>query len=193
MKTILILIVFASLFMACKAQTYPLEGDYLPYPESGIYFQDTNDNFDKFVGTWEYTDANSRLRIVLEKRERYRSGSAEYDMILGNIIYEENGVEIINTLTNPSTSQGSDDIYHIEMHAIPRPNFIVGSFEDPIRSKWTRYTLRLIYSMERSLNNSDVTEQLEWGLQIYEFYNPDDDPDAEQALRVPRNVILTKV
>ncbi|ARN78811.1 hypothetical protein BST97_12880 [Nonlabens spongiae] len=158
-----------------------------------MIFKDTNNNFDKFEGTWEYVDATSRLRIVLEKIEDYEDNGYFSDVIVGNLIYEENGVEIINTLTNPSTSQGSDDIYHIKMFSIPRPNLIVGSFEDPIRSKWTRYTLRLIHGRVISMNNSNVTEQLEWGLQIYEFYNPDDDLDAEQAMRVPREVILTKL
>jgi hypothetical protein len=162
--------------------------------KSGMSFKDINNNLDKFEGTWEYIDANIRFKLVLQKIEDYPSGSATSDMILGNIIYEENGVEIINTLTNPSTSQGSDNIYHIEMFSIKSPPlFIRGYFEDPIRSKWTTYILDLTHSISRSLNNSTAIEQLQWSVQITEFYDPNDDVDAAQALRVPKNLILTKV
>ena len=105
-------------------------------------------------------------------------------------IYEENGVEIINTLTNPSTSQGSDDIYHIKMFSIKEPTVIAGFFEDPVRSKWTTYSLYLRYSLSLTANGQP---QLQWVVTIRDFYNPDGDVDAEQASRVPKFLTLTKI
>lgn len=176
---------------SCKAQIYPMEGDSPAWIENGMVFKDMNNTLDKFAGTWEYIDANSKLTLVLQKLENYELGNAHSDVIVGNIIYEENGVEIINTLTNPAVSQGSDDIYHIEMFFIRDSSVIGGYFEDPIRSKWTTYSLYLIYHLSSVGSNSQP--QLEWSIRIRDFYNPDDDVDAEQASRVPRLLMLTKV
>jgi hypothetical protein len=193
MKTILFTALCYMALLSCKAQIYPMEDNDVGLRKSGMSFKDINNNLDKFEGTWEYTDANIRFKLVLQKIEDYPSGSATSDMIVGNIIYEENGVEVINTLTNPSTSQGSDDIYHLELLFFKNPSLIRGHFEDPVRSKWTTYTLDLTHSINRSLNNSTAVEQLQWSVQITEFYDPNDDVDAAQALRVPKELVLTKV
>ena len=167
-----------------------MEGERPSFRSSGMTFKDFNNTLNKFEGTWEYQDATTRLRIVLNKIENYESGSALSDVIVGNIIYEEHGVEIINTLTNPSTSQGSDDIYHIKMFSIKEPTVIAGFFEDPVRSKWTTYSLYLRYSLSLTANGQP---QLQWVVTIRDFYNPDGDVDAEQASRVPRFLTLTKI
>jgi hypothetical protein len=168
-----------------------MEGEAV-FIQDGMYFKDTNNNLNKFEGIWEYSDANRRLRIVLEKIEDYEDAGYFSDVIVGNIIYEENGVEIINTLTNPSTSQGSDDIYHLNMFSIKNPTRIGGWFEDPINSKWTTYRILLTHSVEMSMGGI-AQEKLEWRIQPIEFYNPDNDVDASQELRVPRELILTKM
>lgn len=177
---------------SCKSQIYPIEGRVPSSTIEGMIFKDTNNNFDKFEGTWEYSDATSRFRLVLQKIEDYEDLGYVSDVIVGNIIYEENGVEVINTLTNPSTSQGSDDIYHIDMFDIRDSTYIRGFFEDPIRSKWTTYALRLKFSEVNDISLG-LIQQLEWSVVIREFYNPNGDLGAKQALRVPKNIILTKV
>lgn len=173
------------------AQTYPMEGEDSPIlTKAGVTLKDTNNNLNKFEGTWVYEDANSKLTVVLQKVENYYSAGYFSDAILGNYIYEENGVEILNTLTNPTASQGSGDIYHIRMHGFKSPLKIVGAFEDPIRSKWTDYTLYLTH------DESDVISlepKLKWNVNIHSFYNPNGDVDARQALRVPRVLTLTKM
>ena len=190
MKNILYALIILTGIYSCKAQTYPMEGDVPLDFSSGIYFKDLNNNFNKFAGTWEYVDATKRLRIDLQKIEDYEDSDYFSDVIVGNIIYEENGVEIINTLTNPSTSQGSDDIYHIKMFSIKEPTVIAGFFEDPVRSKWTTYSLYLRYSLSLTANGQP---QLQWVVTIRDFYNPDGDVDAEQASRVPKFLTLTKI
>ncbi|WP_438968582.1 DUF6705 family protein [Nonlabens sp.] len=190
MKNLLLLLCCASLF-SCVAQTYPMEGnDYPLYRKQGMSFKDMNNNLNKFEGTWEYQDSTSKLTVILQKMEDYEVGSALSDVIVGNYIYEENGVEIINTLTNPAVSQGSDDIYHIEMFGFSNSTRILGNFEDPVHSKWTDYTLYLTYNAPTRANSQP---QLEWSTIIREFYNPDGDVDATQALRFPRLVTLTKI
>jgi len=173
---------------SCVAQTYPMESNDYVSNETGVYFNDQNNNLDKFEGTWIYEDANSKLTIVLQKIEYFKTGSAHSDVVVGNYVYEKNGVEVINTLTNPATSQGSDDIYHIEMYGFRNPSKIVGDFEDPIRSKWAEYTLYLTYDGSHPANS-----KLLWNIHFYEFYNPDGDLDATQELRVPYLLTLTKV
>lgn len=192
MRHLLSLLIICSSLYSCVAQTYPMEGDDSPLLlEAGMSLKDTNNNLNKFEGTWVYEDANNKLTVVLQKVEDFESAGYFSDVILGNYIYEENGVEILNTLTNPATSQGSDDIYHIEMYGFKNPLKIVGDFEDPIRSKWTDYTLYLTFKNE--LNLSGSTTILEWYIRIHEFYNPDGDLDSRQELRVPSSLTLTKV
>lgn len=189
-KILLILLTCTSLY-SCVAQTFPMEGKDTPLLiKAGMSLKDTDNNLDKFEGTWIYEDGISKLTVVLQKVENYESAGYFSDMILGNYIYEENGIEIINTLTNPAASQGSDDIYHIRMHGFKNSSKIVGGFKDPIRSKWTDYTLYLTYDLQDRLNPQP---KLVWNIHIYEFYNPDGDVDARQELRVPSLLILTKV
>ena len=190
MKNLLLLLCCVSLF-SCVAQTYPMEADDNPaWIKDGMYFKDMNNNLNKFEGTWEYQDSTSKLTVILQKIEDYESSGYFSDVIVGNYIYEENGVEIINTLTNPAVSQGSNDIYHIEMFTFRNSSKIAGNFEDPVRSKWTGYTLYLTYNAPTRANSQP---QLIWNVQIHEFYNPNGDVDAEQALRVPYLLTLTKI
>lgn len=191
MRHLLSLLIICSSLYSCVAQTYPMEGSNNPvWIDAGITLKDTNNNLNKFSGTWIYEDAGSKLTVVLQKVENYESAGYFSDVILGNYIYEENGVEILNTLTNPATSQGSDDVYHIRMHGFKNPSKIVGDFEDPIRSKWADYTLYLTYASSDRLNPQP---KLLWNIHFYEFYNPDGDLDATQELRVPSLLTLTKV
>ncbi|WP_438968583.1 DUF6705 family protein [Nonlabens sp.] len=190
MKNVLLILMICLGLYSCKAQVYPMERDDYVSFDSGISFKDMNNNLDKFQGTWEYQDSTSKLTVILQKIEDYEVGNALSDVIVGNYIYEENGVEIINTLTNPAVSQGSRDMYHIEMYGFRNSSKIVGDFEDPVRSKWTGYTLYLTYNAPTRANSQP---QLTWNVQIHEFYNPNGDVDAEQALRVPYLLTLTKI
>ncbi|MEN8816118.1 MAG: DUF6705 family protein, partial [Nonlabens sp.] len=165
MKNLLLLLLCCASLFSCVAQTYPMESDNHVSSNPGVSFKDMNNNLNKFEGTWEYQDSTSKLTVILQKIEDYEVGSALSDVIVGNYIYEENGVEIINTLTNPSVSQGSDDIYHIEMYGLSNSTRTIGDFEDPVRSKWTDYTLYLTYNAPTRANSQP---QLTWNVQIYE-------------------------
>lgn len=189
-KYLLLLLSICACSFYCIAQTFPVERDRPAFRDAGMSFKELNNNLNKFAGTWEYQDGTRKLTVVLQEIADFEIGSALSDVIVGNYIYEENGVEIINTLTNPSPSQGSDDIYHIEMFGFRDSSEILGFVQDPIRSKWTLYSLYLDY---QPATRENPRPQLEWSTRIREFYNPDGDVDAAQALRVPRLLTLTKI
>jgi hypothetical protein len=96
-----ILIIFAICFtLSCKAQTIVnLDG-----PLGGNHYQkDLNNVRANFVGTWQYVSGTTEFTIHIYKKDMVSQGSwwnqGEYwrDIIVGNYIYKENGLEIINT------------------------------------------------------------------------------------------------
>ena len=57
--------------LSCKAQNPIVSLDaYNHRTADGAYFKDLNNEFDKFEGTWIYTNGNTIFTIVIEKRER---------------------------------------------------------------------------------------------------------------------------
>lgn len=105
MKKYLILLIFAVCF-SCKAQqTIPMSIDYIDYLKSNNYIKDTNNDLDKFVGTWKWispTNSNTYFEINFFKVLYWNPNSIRNyyeDKILGNYKYVENGITITNTLT----------------------------------------------------------------------------------------------
>jgi len=98
-KIILSLIVLAY-FTSCKAQVSPLaEGDIYTN-NSGLYYKDVDNDFDKFVGEWKWEENNNSFIIVLEKQEQIDDGDGyTYDILYGEYQYINNGTELMNTLT----------------------------------------------------------------------------------------------
>ena len=96
MITVLYLTTFA-----CKAQLPVVARDAsMSDKPQGTYFKDLNNEFNKFEGTWVYTNGNTSFTIKLFKKEMKYSTSVGYyfDKLYGEYKYVENGVEIINTL-----------------------------------------------------------------------------------------------
>ena len=127
MKQLFLIMVFM-LGLGCKAQI-PIKSIYDDTDINGAYYKDTNNDFDKFVGTWKYTNCITSLTITLQKKAQYHkfhsNGDNYYlDVMVGEYKYIENGVEKINTL--PFLSQNFDDPYkyHIAGSLIARPNSI---------------------------------------------------------------------
>lgn len=93
------------LTISCKAQSpvFDIEDRNNRVPEiNGFYIKDTSDQLNAYEGTYVYTDGNTLLKIVLEKRTMYQlyavPGIRYDDLIIGEYQYIKNGVEIINTL-----------------------------------------------------------------------------------------------
>jgi hypothetical protein len=66
------------------------------------YYKDLDNSFSQFLGTWEYVNGTTSLKIVFYKSTQYFNDfSSHYeDVVYGNYRYVENGVEMVNTLSN---------------------------------------------------------------------------------------------
>lgn len=94
--TVLLLSTFA-----CKAQTPIIDiGDKYTELVDGAYLKDVNNQLDKFVGTWVYTNGNTSLTITFQKKTQVYNDSWYEDLLVGEYKYVEDGVEKINTLSN---------------------------------------------------------------------------------------------
>lgn len=106
MKNIIILLILI-LTISCKAQTVGLDTKYKDV-SSGAYFKDLNNEMDKYVGTWQFTNGTDVLTIVLQKKLHVFDGEYYEDLLVGEYSYTSNGIEIVNTLpflndiTNPN-------------------------------------------------------------------------------------------
>lgn len=123
MKHLYLILVFVCL--GCKTPTIvPLYNTDID--QSGVYYKDTYNDFDKFVGTWKYTNGSTSLTIVLQKKIQhtvYKNNGAYYDMdfIIGGYKYIENGVEKINTLSQLTENFDYVYSYHIAGSYIAGP------------------------------------------------------------------------
>lgn len=99
MKT-LISTILIILTISCKAQILTFSIDDWHESKPNVYYKDLNNEFDDFEGTWLYSNGNTYLKIILRKETMYFNGNYFKDLIVGEYQYIENGVEIINTLSN---------------------------------------------------------------------------------------------
>ena len=109
MKKILFFSIFIY-FANCKAQVInpvniiPIQNlDNVKVITENDYIKDTNNLLNQFVGTWEYTNGATKLKIVLRKEVNDYNGYYREDLIYGEYQYIENGVEKINTLSEIDT------------------------------------------------------------------------------------------
>jgi hypothetical protein len=72
MKNILLalLMIFS---LSCKSQIVPLETHYED-TNGGAYFKDLQNEMDKFVGTWEYSNGTNTLTIIIKKKTHFYDG-----------------------------------------------------------------------------------------------------------------------
>lgn len=103
MKKIIIISLFLS--FACKAQTpeYSLR-DNTPVSKmpNNSYEKDIYNDFNKFVGTWSYTNGNKVFSITFQKRTLFFDNldNIYKDLLIAEYTYSENGLTIVNTLSN---------------------------------------------------------------------------------------------
>ncbi|MEW5675699.1 DUF6705 family protein [Flavobacterium enshiense] len=120
-------------------------------PIDGAYYKDNELLLNRFVGTWKYTNGNTSLKIIFQKISRQRANYSE-DLLIGEYLYIENGVEIINTLNNISNSEnnieGNSVIYHNSKptcnDCVVGEKRLVVSFGDPLKQTWGPLYLRKI-------------------------------------------------
>lgn len=102
--------------LSCKAQSpvLPLYNNAEYAEIDGAYYKDINNDFDSFIGTWEFINGNTSFRIVLQKRvSAFIENDYYADIVVGEWRYIENGIVIVDNLANTS-----DDDNGIFMHSI---------------------------------------------------------------------------
>ncbi|WP_431133239.1 DUF6705 family protein [Psychroserpens mesophilus] len=96
---ILIVLIFPTL--SCIAQNPVVAIDAsISETVDGAYFKDLNNEFNKFVGTWKFTNGNETLTIALKKGLMIYNGKDYQDELLGEYKYEISGLTVVNTLPN---------------------------------------------------------------------------------------------
>jgi hypothetical protein len=104
-----ILTIFSIFFLfSCKAQTtiVPLNNAYVGIPPNA-YFKDTNNDYDKLIGTWKFTIGTKSFTIILDKSIHEPFPGYYEDVIYGEYKYvDASGSSLVNTLPfmniNPS-------------------------------------------------------------------------------------------
>jgi Family of unknown function (DUF6705) len=114
MKKILIIALTITTVNGMAQQIVPLFGDADIYiSNSGHYYKDVDNDFDKFVGTWKWTENNSSFTIILKKITNMYDEEANFyeDFLMGEYQYIENGIEKVNTLADIN-DDSIDPYYH---------------------------------------------------------------------------------
>ncbi|OBX23569.1 MULTISPECIES: DUF6705 family protein [Bizionia] len=155
MKTpIYIILLFIFSIVSCKAQS-PIISIYddLKVPrQENAYYKDTDNDFDRFIGTWKYTNGQEELTIIINKKlsdyhTNYKNISYYEDIIYGEFQYiDSNGVELVNTLSNIDNTTIGVSQHQIFGNRINPSQFLPGcencgpnersvflSFRDPLR------------------------------------------------------------
>lgn len=121
MKKILIIALTITTVNGMAQQIVPLFGDADIYiSNSGHYYKDVDNDFDKFIGTWKWIDNSNSWTVVLKKILQIDDGDGyTYDALYGEYQYIENGIEKVNTLANINDSN-----IHPLSHKISNPLII---------------------------------------------------------------------
>jgi hypothetical protein len=126
MKNILRIIALFIITVSCKAQTPVIDiEDNQGYDVKGAYYKDTKNQLNPFEGTYIYTNGNTSLKIVLQKKTMSTFPSRKYyeDMIIGEYQYIENGVEKRNTL-----AKLNEKYTDFTNHSIDGSQLLVGTY-----------------------------------------------------------------
>jgi hypothetical protein len=101
MKYIFYTLLLITSITSCKAQSPIVNIDASRSSTvDGAYFKDLNNEFNKFIGTWVFTDGTNTLTIELKKVEMVYNGKDYEDKLVGEYKYQGNGLVIVNTLNN---------------------------------------------------------------------------------------------
>lgn len=192
-KYLIFLIAIAS--FSCKAQrTYPMSIDYTNYLKNNNYIKDTNNDLDKFVGTWKWinpTNSNTYFEINFFKVLYWNPNNINNhfeDTILGNYKYVENGVVITNTLTWNTYNDLYSNTFPVIMSNVEKPLFkeLLINMRDVAKNKTCKANFNII-----DLNATTLTAN--WKListdQIRVGQNL---PNVQQGFSIPTDIILTK-
>jgi hypothetical protein len=118
MKKKLFSVIIAIITLSCKAQSPVLDLYESNYGSiQNAYYKDLNNLHSQYLGTWLYTNGNTSLKVIFQKRDQIYNNRYYTDYLVGEYQYIENGVEKVNTLNNINTNYGSD-IEYVRKHNI---------------------------------------------------------------------------
>ena len=74
MKQIIITLIGILSILSCKAQqfTVSIYGNESIEYNPNYYLKDVDNDFNKFIGVWKYTNGNTSFTIVLDKEIKYQ-------------------------------------------------------------------------------------------------------------------------
>lgn len=188
-KSILLLLAFAS----CKAQnTYPLSNFQPKHLKNNNYIKDTENVYDSFEGTWQWTNGTSTFTVKLQKVEHWKAPNDNYysDLILGGYRYIENGNLIIDKLTFttefPNETTASSFAKIQGGISYPVINKLIIIIRDVIKNKSCMAELTL-------QTGPDGEQQLQWYLHDFQSYRDPSLGPKPLDFSIPTNVVLTKL
>ncbi len=194
MKKYLILLII-SVFFSCKAQqTIPMSQDYTDYLKNNNYIKDTNNDLDKFVGTWKWinqTNSNTYFEINFFKVLYWNANNINKfyeDKIFGNYIYVENGVIITNTLTWNTHDNLYSNTFPIIIANCFRPLFkeLLINMIDVAKSKTCEAEFNIVDVNSTILAANwklSSTDEIRIGTNL---------PDVQTGFSIPTDILLIK-
>ena len=192
MKNTLKIILFVLTITSCKAQnTYPLSSFQPKHLKDNNYIKDTENVYNNFAGTWQWTNGTSTFTIKLQKVEYWKASNNNYykDLILGGYKYIENGTLIIDKLifiTEFPNETNAESFAEMQGGVVyPEVNKLVMIVRDVIKQKACMAKLTLMMGV--------TSPQIQWNLQDFEHYRPSSLGYKPLDFSIPTDIILTKL
>ena len=193
MKTNIILtkIFFILTIVIVNAQNpiYPITIERHNIPD-GAYLKDTNNDLDKFVGTWQYTQGNNEFTVVVQKVIQKFNSKYYEDILVAGFKSVQNGIVIADYL------YFYDDLFGGNLISFNNKNRIYMFISDPERKRLS-YRLFIDYTK----GGLQSPSQLNWDLKITQIgwcgALPNKPVPSEEECRkdnrLPLTLTLTKV
>lgn len=141
----------ATLFANLSNAQSPIKNLNEPeYPVDDAYYKDIDSILNPFVGTWILNNGEQYLKLVFEKKTMFYNGSYYEDLLIGEIQYKENGVELVNTLGNLSSN-----LSHLYHHSIYGNN--IRNYNSPF-ADYTSDNFRIELLMEEPSGASGLLD-----------------------------------
>lgn len=187
-----------------NAQTIkPLEDNSYRFIEDNVYRKDINGVFDKFLGTWEYSNGPYYLKVIITKVEKEEQGVYNgvrtnklkifEDRINCDYIYKYNGQVVYNVTTPYQVVNGELQASLIGGSYIENSTSLFLGYSEPTLNPCGRErhgSLTLTY-----INNG--TPQLTWSRTDKTLIRPESHcPNGvydRSAYQIPANIVLTKI
>ncbi|TGD59486.1 DUF6705 family protein [Flavobacterium humi] len=168
-----------------------------------VYFKDVNHVFDKFLGTWEYSNGPYYLKVIITKITKQEQGISNgkrmrtrkhfFDLINCDYIYKYNGVTVYNVIPPYQVVNDSVIASSIDGHLINNTNQVELSYNEPstttcIRNRFGELKLTYITGAIPKLQWLRTDKLTSWP----ESYCTNGQFDISEY-KIPANLVLTKI